>query len=143
MKDQLRELLRKLDRRDIVSWVPEMKLGKTAYLHLMDALGVGALTENQSRNALHALFRLRGHGDEMELLRLYMNFVADARIQVRSEAVKLAIGLVKMRKVIKCDDEILLPSDLELIHAALLRGLVPPVEELAKGFIGQWGIQEN
>ena len=137
MTDQLRELLRKLNRRNVVSWVPEMKLGKPAYLHLMQALRGGQVTDNQVRNALHALFRLRGYGDEVELLRLYINFVADNRIKVRSEAVKLTIGLVKMHKAMKRRGEILLLSDFESLRVALQRGIEKPVEELTKNFLGQ------
>ena len=136
MQDQLRELVRKLDRRDIVSWVPEMKLGKPAYLHLMGVMRKGELTENQTRNALHALFRLRGHGDETELLSLYLKFVADERIKVRSDAVKLVIGLVKMDKAMKRNRELLRAEDFRSLRSALDRGVEKPVEELARGFIG-------
>lgn len=92
----LREIVRQLDRRDNVPWLADMKLGRPVYDHLMAIALDTKLTQNQTRNILNALFRLRTHGTSEDVMRLYMAFVEDHRIKIRSRAVVLAIGLAKL-----------------------------------------------
>lgn len=133
MKDEIDSLLRALDRRQIQDWIPELRLGKPAYDVLLQKLDDGSLTENQTRNALHALFRIRGFGDETIALRLFAKLAVDPREKVRTEAVKLVIGLLRLRKAKE------LPIDEETrkaAHDGWRMGVEKSVSELAESFFG-------
>jgi hypothetical protein len=96
MKKQLDALVRKLDRTTTVDWVDEMRIGKPTYDHLLGALRKGVFNRNQTANGLHALFRLRSHGDDEEVFSVLMAHVRHSEIRVRTEAATLAVGLIKL-----------------------------------------------
>lgn len=100
MKDRdLEELLRKLNRRDVVGWLPEMERGRVAYDYLLAALEGPSMGESHTANVLRALFRLRGHVEHGRFVSVLERYLGDARIGVRSAASNLLIGLIKMREV--------------------------------------------
>ena len=89
MPTPLDNLLLQLNRRNIVDWVPEMKLGRPAYDHIRKAIEGGGFSINQMRNGLHALFRLRDHATWQEVFDIFVRFSTHENQKVRSEAVKL------------------------------------------------------
>ena len=104
MNEDLDNLLRQLDRKTDISWLPEMKLGRPAYDCIRKALLTGTLTANQQRNALHALFRLLSHASDQEVFELYVQFTNHPNKKIRSAAEILAE-----------------PNDSAFIHAYLSR----------------------
>lgn len=132
MVRQLREMIRQLDRRDIVKWVPEMKLGKPAYEHLKTALFSPQSTANQIRNIMHALYVMRFHGNPAEVLQLCMRFVEDDRIKVRSKAVHLAVAMYMTHRDYPKHAAPLLGEDLWRVKAALVRGVEKDVDRFAR-----------
>jgi hypothetical protein len=99
VESDLDTLLRKLNRKDLVDWVPEMRIGKPAYDSLLATAREKRLGENHTANVLHALFRLRQHGSTAEVAQLFLDCLGDERIKVRSEAAKLLVGLLKLREI--------------------------------------------
>src|SRR5271168_5075392 len=100
------KLLHQLDQEELVDWAPELKNGKEAYEFLTTVLGKGTLSVNQTRNGLHALFR------------------------IRSKAVQLAIGLVRytlMTDVVGVSPIMLSEDQREVLRNALAAGLTPRV----------------
>lgn len=136
MQQELQSLIRKLDRTQTLDWVEEMRLGKPAYDHLLASVRGAHLNRNQTANALHALFRLRPHGDEEEVFDLLRNHTSHSEIRVRSEAVKLLIGMMKLHELqppfspTTCSAE---------IKAAITSGLYHDVASLANDFMAQQG----
>jgi len=137
MKDQFLEALKSLDRRDIVSGVPGDIRGCKMYEFLVEALEKYPLSENQIRNLLHVLYRLRAQGTETELLRIYLQYSQDERIRVRSVAITLAIAIVRMHKWLKRPGEILSLPDLAKLRAALERGVEKQAEDYQREFLGE------
>ena len=134
MGKTLESLLRKLDRKVVVDWVEEMRHGKVAYDHLLARVRDGGLSRNQTANALHALFRLRTHGSDQEVFDLCRTHAGHSERRVRSEAIKLLIGMVKLHDLRPpfqpraCIGE---------INAGLTRGLDHDVADLARDFVTQ------
>src|SRR5437870_5130046 len=91
-------LLAKLDCEETVSWLLEMAVGKAAYEHLLEAFRRGCLSVNQTRNALHALFELRFHTSEQEVFNIMTDACGHPSQKVRSEAVTLAIAMIKLAR---------------------------------------------
>ena len=98
MPSSLDNLLLQLNRRNIVDWVPEMKLGRPAYDHIRTAIESGHLSINQIRNGLHALFRLRDHASWQEVFDMFVRFSMHENQKVRTEAVKLAVGSLRFSR---------------------------------------------
>src|SRR5262245_32659867 len=98
MQEALDRLVSDLDREEIISWLPDMKLGRPAYDRIRTAVEHEALTTNQLRNAFHALFRLRSHATEQEVFDLFVRFTQHSDVIVRSEAMQLAIGVMRMHR---------------------------------------------
>src|SRR5260370_13387069 len=95
MSFRAENLLEQLDKREMIDWALELKNGKEAYAFLMRALGSDALNINQTRNGLHALFLIHGHGNNSDILQKFVEFATHPDKEIRSEAVQLAIGLVQ------------------------------------------------
>lgn len=134
---QLNEIIRKLNRRNIVTWLPEMKWGKPVYEYLKTALVSDEVNANQTRNIMHALFRLRFHGDSEEVMRLYMRFVDDDRLKVRSKAIQLAVGLSALYAEYPRLSVPLKPEDRHRIEAALNRGVDTQTAMFARDILGK------
>lgn len=137
MQRELESLVRKLDRRIGVDWVEEMRLGKPAYDHLLASVGGGRLTRNQTANALHALFRLRMNGNEEALFALLLSHSSHSERRVRSEAVKLLIGMMKLHEL----QPPFQPSAcVDQFRAATALGLDHDIASLVKDFIARHGV---
>jgi hypothetical protein len=98
LQRELESLIRKLDRKVIVPWLPGMRLGRPVYNHLLGKVRANELNRNQTANALHALFRLRLHGSEEEIFALLLDFSRHPDKRVRSEAVDLLMRMVRVHK---------------------------------------------
>jgi len=136
MQRDLESLVRKLNRRGNIHWVEEMRLGKPAYDYLMERVRARTLTRNEMANAFHALFRLRNHGSEQEVFALLRAHTSDDEIRVRTEAVRLLIGMMKLHNL----QAPFQPSTcISEIKAALALDLEHDVASLAKDFVAQYG----
>lgn len=136
MKAQLETLLKKLDRKTLVNWVEEMRLGKPAYDFLLAHLRAGGLTRHQRANALQALFRLRTHGSEEEVFSVFREHARHCEIRVRTEAVKLLVGMMKLHD---CQLPFQSSNCIDDIEAAIELGLEHDIVLLAREFITQHG----
>jgi hypothetical protein len=133
MQSQLELLLQKLNRKRLVDWVEEMKLGKPAYDHLLVRLGDEGMTRWQRANALVALYRLKSHGNEQEAFAVFLRHAEHRDIRVRSQAVKLVAGTIKSHKF----KEPFFGKGKETIVAALGLGLDRDTMALAKKVIAE------
>lgn len=136
MNEELNNLLRHLDRKALASWVPEMKLGRPAYDFIRNALLGSTLTTNQQRNALRALVRLCSHASDQDVFRLYVQFSSHPNKKVRSEAVKLGIGLLRFRSNLEhISSPFATDSDIAAFRHALDLGIDQTVDALAREFL--------
>jgi hypothetical protein len=132
VNDPLNKLLLQLDRREIVDWIPEMKLGRPAYDHIRTAVDSGGLTINQLRNGLHALFRLRDHATWQEVFDISIRLSEHENRKVRTEAVKLAVGSIRFHRHYPLQPLAASDRDLMTIRRALEMGVEPRIAALAK-----------
>ena len=136
MNEDLNNLIRKLDSKADISWLPEMKLGRPAYDCIRQTLLTDTLTENQQRNALHALFRLRSHASDQEVFELYVQFASHPNKKIRSTAVKLGIGLLRFRRALEyITTPVATNSDITAFRHALDLGIEQPIDTLAREFL--------
>jgi hypothetical protein len=132
MQEALDSLVRKLDRKIDLRWVEEMRLGKPAYDHLIGCVRAKTLTRHQLTNALTGLFRLRGHGSEEEVFALLRDHTTHREIRVRSKAVGLLIGMMKLHRLRPPYDQ---GSSIDQIKAGIALGLYTPIASLANDFL--------
>lgn len=127
-------LLKQLDNPEIIDWALELKHRHEAYAFLMEALRSGRLNLNQTLNGLHALFRIGYHEHGAQILQAFVEMAAHADERVRSEAVQLAIGLVRWAS--KWEQNPLALSDAQerSVREAMSRGLTTKVANLAREF---------
>lgn len=137
MENSFNNLLNKLEENQIDPWLEEMKLGKPIYDQLFAAIGSGRLTQNQICNGLQVLFRLRHHSDENAYFNLLVNLANSDNKYIRSTAIKLLIGLLKLSRTPghTVVDRINDPSIDALIRKASEMGLNDPIDRLAKEFL--------
>src|SRR5262245_7864552 len=134
MQGELDSLVRKLDRKIDLHWVEEMRLGKPDYDHLIGCVRAKTLTRHQLTNALLCLFTLRAHGSEEEVFALVRDQTTHGEIRVRSTAVGLLIGMMKLHRPRPPFD---LGSSIDQIKVGIVLGLYAPVASLAKDFLAQ------
>jgi hypothetical protein len=127
-------LLKQLDQINIIDWALELKHGKEAYIFLMQEVKSGQLNVNQTRNALHALFRIRYHGSSADVLQAFIDMADHPDISIRSEAVQLAIGLVRFTNKMEKNPLVLSETQERTLRKAVVRGLSAKVTELANEF---------
>ena len=127
-------LLQQLDHAEIIDWALELKYGKEAYAFLMQSIRYGQLNTNQMRNALHALFRIQHHGDRAAILQVFVELANHGNILVRSEAVQLAIGLIRFSSKVDKTPLILLETQVKSLREAAARGLSQKVTQLTAQF---------
>jgi len=133
-------LLKQLDRPEIIDWASELSYYEEAYSFLKRALIDGRLNRNQTLNALHAMFRIGIPIHIDELLDLFAHMATHADRGIRSEAVHLAIGLVRFCNMsfVKLDGvqrPVVFSHEQDLlIRNAVARGLTPKVAQLARKF---------
>jgi hypothetical protein len=132
MKSPLDNLLLQLDRRNIIDWVPEMKLGKPAYDHIRTAMEGGDLSINQIRNGLHALFRLRDHASWQEVFDIFVRFSEHENQKVRTEAVKLAVGSLRFSRNYPLQPLSASQQDIATLRKAVGTGVEQRIAQLAK-----------
>jgi hypothetical protein len=132
MQGSLDSLVRKLDRKIDLHWVEDMRLGKPAFDHLIGCVRAKTLTRHQLTNALSCLFTLRGHGSEEEVFTLVRDHTIHREIRVRSRAVGLVIGMMKLHRLRPPFD---LRSSLDQIKAGIALGLYAPIVSLADDFL--------
>jgi len=130
-------LLKELNQGKIIDWAVELKNGKEAYTFLVTTLNEGNLNVNQTKNALHALFRIRGHGSELEVLRTCLLLTGHASKAVRSEAVQLCIGLVHLSRLHSKRPLTITPDQHKILRKAVSEGLSPEVAGLATTFLDE------
>lgn len=132
MQEALDKLVSDLDHREIISWLPDMKLGRPAYDRIRTAVEQEALTTNQLRNALHALFRLRSHATDQEVFDLFVRFTGHPDETVGSEAMQLAIGVIRMHRDYPKQSLVTSTRDIETFRRALVLGVSQKVAALAR-----------
>jgi len=136
VNEDLNNLLRQLDRKANVSWLPEMKLGRPAYDCIRQALLSGTLTANQQRNALRALSRLRSHASDQEVFQLCVQFANHPDKRVRSTAVQLGIGLLRLRRILEyITTPVATDSDITTFRHALDLGIEQSVDTLLREYL--------
>ena len=135
MQDALDRLVAGLNRREIIDWLPEMKLGRPALDRIRSEIAGDRFTSNQLRNGMHALFRLREHGEEQEIFDLFVQLSASSEKQVRSEAVQLAIGLLRLQRVQPRRPLSATPVHFAALRRAIDLGVSSKVEALAREFM--------
>ena len=82
-------LLKELNQRGEFNWALELKNGKEAYAYLMQVIGRAELNVTQTRNGLHALFKIHGHGSSCEVLQKFVELSANPNKRIRSESAPL------------------------------------------------------
>ena len=126
-------LLKQLDRSEIIDWALELKNRKEAFAFLQQAVRARRLNQNQFRNALHALFRIAFPENASEVLQTFVDLAAHSDITIRSEAVQLTIGLLRVSTNLRTP---LLLSDVQEkgVRKAMTQGLTAKVTDLARDF---------
>jgi len=126
-------LLGQLDQPGTIDWAPELKNRKDAFAFLAEAIRSERLNPNQLRNALHMLFRMAFPENANEVLQILVDLAAHQDVAIRSEAVQLAIGLLRTSTNLKTP---LLFSDAQeqSVREAMRRGLTTKVADLAREF---------
>lgn len=112
-----------------------MKLGRPAYDRIRMAVEQEALTTNQLRNALHALFRLRSHATEQEVFDLFVRLTEHQDERVRSEALQLAIGVIRMHREYPMQPLVTSEHHIAAFRRALTLGVSQKVAALARDFL--------
>ncbi len=135
MQEALDRLVSDLNRRQIIDWLPDMKLGRPAYDRIRTAVEREALTVNQLRNALHALFRLRDHATDQEVFDLFVRLTEHADERVRSEALQLAIGLIRFHHSYPIKPLVTSEQDAATFRRALTLGVSQKVAKLAHDYL--------
>jgi hypothetical protein len=122
-----------LDQPRIIDWAVELKNRKDGFAFLMEAVRGDRLNHNQFLNALHMLFRMAFPENASEVLQTFVDLAAHPDITIRSEAVQLAIGLLRTSTNLKTP---LLFSDAQetSVVQAMTRGLTMKVANLAQEF---------
>jgi hypothetical protein len=129
-----RNLLKELDRDEIIDWAIELKHHAEAYAFLNRGLRNGELNLKQTRNALHALFRIGFQDRGAEILETFVEFAKSDDMSVRSEAVQLAIGLVRWLNRWGKVPLVLSGEQTRILRDAVSVGVTPKVSNLAKKF---------
>ena len=122
-------LLESLESPEIRDWHLELKHGLEAYAFLIDAIRRRTLSSNQMRNALHALFLIRGHGSSEEVLDVLVDASLDHDCLVRSEAVQLALGLEWFSASYEKKPVVLSEEHKRRLKLSFEEGLTPSVDE--------------
>ena len=127
------KLLTELNQPRIIDWAVELKNRKDGFAFLMEAVRGDRLNHNQFLNALHMLFRMAFPENASEVLQTFVDLAAHPDITIRSEAVQLAIGLLRTSTNLKTP---LLFSDAQetSVVQAMTRGLTMKVANLAQEF---------
>jgi len=122
-------LLRELDQPEIINWVPELKNRQEAYAFLLEEVRGDQLNLMQFLNALHALFQLAFPENVDRTLRTFVELSLHPNVLIRSEAIKLAIGIVRVSRNVS--DPVRFSAAQEAtLREAIAKELRAPVEDL-------------
>jgi hypothetical protein len=135
MQQALDKLVLDLNKRQIIDWLPDMKLGRPAYDRIRAAVDREPLTINQLRNALHALFRLRSHATDQEVFDLFVRLAEHSDERVRSEALQLAIGLIRLHRSYPMSSLVTSERDATTFRRSLALGVSQKVAKLAQDYL--------
>jgi hypothetical protein len=101
------------------------------------------LNANQTINALHALFKIRHHGNTPEVLQVFVELSCHLDQRVRSEAVQLAVGLVEFTRSRERVPMGLLDDQAKALGTALGNGgLTPKAAHLVRKFLALERLEE-
>lgn len=128
-------LLQQLDQPEIIDWALELKNRDDSYCFLIQKLSGGQLNLNQTKNALHALFRIGYSEHGVDILKIFLMFANNSNKSIRSEAVQLAVGLIKW--TLKWQQIPLLVSDEQMVmlRKSLELGLSVKVAKILGEFL--------
>ena len=126
-------LLKQLDQPGTIDWALELKNRTGAYAFLTQAVRGDDLNQNQFHNALHALFRIAFPENAADVLQTFVDLSAHPDLAIRSEAVQLAIGIIRASTNLRTP---MLFSEVQekSVREAMARGLTTKVADLAKDF---------
>jgi hypothetical protein len=129
-------LLRQLDQPGTIHWAPELKNRKDAFAFLSEAVRGNRLNPAQFHNALHMLFRMAFPENAEEVLQIFSDLAGHQDVAIRSEAVQLAIGLLRTSTNLKTP---LLFSDAQerSVREAMSRGLTTKAANLTRKFFAK------
>lgn len=126
-------LLSQLDQPGTIDWALELKNRREAFAFLMHAVRGGELNQNQFRNALHMLFRMAFPENTDQVLQTFVDLAAHTDIVIRSEAVQLAIGLLRVSTNLRTP-LVFKDAQERSVREAMARGLTTKVAALAAEF---------
>jgi hypothetical protein len=129
-------LLKQLDQPEIIRWALELKNRKESFAFLTQAVRDEQLNKNQFLNALHMLFRMAFPENATEVIQIFVDLTAHPEIAIRSEAVQLAIGLVRLSTNLKTP-LFFSKAQEKSVREAMSRGLTTKVAGLAREFFAE------
>jgi hypothetical protein len=119
-------LLKELDQPERIDWALELRHGEPAYDFLTGSLRGGSLNHDQAVNAVHALFKVWRWRPASEALETFVGLAEHPDIDVRSEALGLAVGLVRFLNSTEPVGVALSADQLEALDKALKAGRLTP-----------------
>jgi hypothetical protein len=129
-------LLKQLDQSEIIRWSLELNNRKEAFSFLVQAVKSGNLNKHQFINAIHMLFRMAFPENVAEVVQILADVSGYKDIEIRSEAVQLAIGLIRLSASLKTPT-LFSPPQESLIRDAMKQGLTPTVADLARDYFSK------
>ena len=126
-------LLKELDNPETINWSSELKNRSESFSFLIQAIKGEQLNKNQFRNALHMIFRMAFPENTGEALQALVDQTTHPDIALRSEAVQLAIGLVRVSKNLRTPT-LFSKAQEKAVRDAIDQGLTRKVAALAKKF---------
>lgn len=127
------ELLKQLDRPEIIRWAVELKNREEAFSFLTQAVRGDKLNHSQFINALHMLYRMAFPEYAKQVLETFVDLSSHPDLAIRSEAVQLAIGLVRLST--NLSTPLLFSAAQERsVREAVGRGLTTKVSALVREF---------
>jgi len=129
-------LLQQLDVAGIPDWVPEMKNFEEAYSFMLDVVRVDDVNHHQFINALHMIYRMGFHKDIDKALHAFIDLSSHGNKEIRSEAMQLAIGLVRVSRNLRHPLS-LSDAQEQAIRGALSLGLNKRSAEIVKRYFSE------
>jgi hypothetical protein len=127
-------LLKQLDHPEPVHRALNSEAGRETYAFLIKMLGRPELNVNQNVNGVHVLFKMRSFGNREEVLDKFTELATHPKAEVRSEAFKMAVGLVKFSIMSERNPLILSEDQDKNLRGAIQYGLTPKATRLARDF---------
>lgn len=128
------ELLNELNGPAIIDWALELKFREEALVFLLDAVKGDLLNENQYRNALHMLYRMAFPENVDSVFQALIGAFSRSDMEIRSEAVQLAVGMVRLSKNLRQSVDFS-PGQKKLLLSAVEQGLTEKVGKLVENYL--------